>query len=350
MKKRRLAGFAMVGSLAVVSWSGASAQATDGLPSLWKDPVKSLPATLPEPYVLVARPFYGTRSDGVDVVTFDPVTLRPLTRSPTSLQCNRIGIASSGAILCYTIDLPGNTHKYGHAAFYFYSKTLSLMQQVSPDVKGRPSRARLSSDGKYGAATLFTSGDSYVQTGVAAFSTVTLLVPADGREAASNLQDWAVIHHDKPVDAIDLNVWGVTFDPRNSGIVYATVAFGGRSYLARGEIDKHRLTVIKGDVECPSVSPDGKRIAFKRRTGAASWSPAVLDLATLEEKVFDVGHSVDDQIEWLDDHVLLYEVVTGPAFAAKKSALVTLDVSQAAAMESAWLSGALSPAVHRKQN
>ena len=62
-------------------------------------------------------------------------------------------------------------------------------------------------------------------------------------------------------------------------------------------------------MECPSLSPDGTRIAYKKNTGgtlAAHWRVAFLDLATGKETVLSEPRSVDDQIEWLDDQTLLY--------------------------------------------
>ena len=58
-----------------------------------------------------------------------------------------------------------------------------------------------------------------------------------------------------------------------------------------------------------SLSPDGTRIAFKKNGGSFSapdWHIAVLDLQTMVETVVSDKHSVDDQVEWLDDSTLLY--------------------------------------------
>jgi len=64
-------------------------------------------------------------------------------------------------------------------------------------------------------------------------------------------------------------------------------------------------------VECPSLSPDARHIAFKKRTGgaAARWRVAVLDLATLTDHVLaSESRHLDDQIEWLDNHRVLYSL------------------------------------------
>ncbi len=68
--------------------------------------------------------------------------------------------------------------------------------------------------------------------------------------------------------------------------------------------------MIHENVECPSLSPDGTRIAFKKRTGSkgSPWRLTVLDLATMRETPLSERRSVDDQAEWLDDGRVLYGV------------------------------------------
>ena len=65
------------------------------------------------------------------------------------------------------------------------------------------------------------------------------------------------------------------------------------------------MQVIHDHVECPSLSPDGTRIAFKRSLNShGSWRLYVLDLKTMQEKPLAETSSVDDQVEWIDnDHI-----------------------------------------------
>jgi Tol biopolymer transport system component len=63
--------------------------------------------------------------------------------------------------------------------------------------------------------------------------------------------------------------------------------------------------VIAEDVECPSLSPDATRLAFKLRKGG-SWRLHVLDLKTGRRTPLAETRSVDDQVEWLDDGRILY--------------------------------------------
>jgi len=91
---------------------------------------------------------------------------------------------------------------------------------------------------------------------------------------------------------------------------YATVGTGGETYLVRGDLAERTLTSVAEHVECPSLSPDGTRIAFKQaseRGGQTWWTPAVLDLATGKRTVLRAeDRNVDDQIAWLNDHTVLY--------------------------------------------
>jgi hypothetical protein len=175
-------------------------------------------------------------------------------------------------------------------------------------VAGIPSRARVSPDGRYGSVTLFVTGHAYADAG--AFSTQTTLL--DMRRAAklADLEQFTVMRGEHRITAVDVNFWGVTFDPSDMDRFYATLATGGRTYLIQGSVSKRTAHVLHENVECPSLSPDGTRIAFKRRTGSAAtpWRLTVLDLKTMREMSLAETRSVDDQAEWLDNHHVLYQL------------------------------------------
>lgn len=173
-------------------------------------------------------------------------------------------------------------------------------------VPGIPSRTRLSADGALLATTVFVSGHSY---GTAGFSTETSITPVQGGGGTGNLEDFALLVNGTRVTAADRNIWGVTFAPGQSDTFYATAASSGRIWLVKGSISARTLTAIHDGVECPSLSPDGTRIAYKKNTGGPltpHWKVALLDLASGEETVLSEPRSVDDQIEWLDEETLLY--------------------------------------------
>jgi Tol biopolymer transport system component len=103
---------------------------------------------------------------------------------------------------------------------------------------------------------------------------------------------------------VDRNVWGVSF--ADSDRFYVTVAFDGRPWLALGSLSAGTLTTVRADAECPSLSPDGTRVAYKKRLDGGGWSVAVLDLASGSERRLPERRSVDDQVTWLDDATVVY--------------------------------------------
>jgi hypothetical protein len=168
---------------------------------------------------------------------------------------------------------------------------------------GVPSRARLSRDGSLVATTTFVFGDSYANPGQ--FSTRTI-VTRTGGEVVGDIEKFRLIVDGKVVKAVDRNFWGVTFldDDR----FYATAASGGKTWLVEGSLARRTVTALRSDVECPSLSPDSTRIAFKKRGDLppGKWRLAVYDLQKRTETVLAETHSVDDQVEWLDDRTVVY--------------------------------------------
>ncbi|MFC0506193.1 TolB family protein [Micromonospora costi] len=168
---------------------------------------------------------------------------------------------------------------------------------------GTPSRARLSRDGSLAATTTFVFGDSYANPGQ--FSTRTTVSRVDG-EVVGDLEQFTLVVGGKVVTAVDRNLWGVTF--ADDDRFYATAASGGRTWLVEGSLTTRRLTALREDAECPSLSPDGTRIAFKKHGDLppGRWRLAVYDLATGAETLLAETRSVDDQAEWLDDGHVVY--------------------------------------------
>jgi hypothetical protein len=169
---------------------------------------------------------------------------------------------------------------------------------------GIPSRTRISPDSSLVASTAFITGMAYATVG---FSTQTVIRGTDGHDYG-NLEDFTAIIDGKSLTAADRNFWGVTFGT-DDNVFYATAASGGHTWLVRGDLTRRTLTSIHDGVECPSLSPDGTRIAFKKNVSngpVSHWAIAVLDLATGAETVLSETRSVDDQVEWLDNSTLLY--------------------------------------------
>jgi dipeptidyl aminopeptidase/acylaminoacyl peptidase len=167
---------------------------------------------------------------------------------------------------------------------------------------GTPSRARVSPDGKRVYWTLFVTGDSYAQTG---FSTRAGIYETDTGQLVKTIEELPVFVGGHRYFAADANYWGITFAPDGNRF-YATLGSKGRTYLVEADYARYRGKTLRENVECPSLSPDGKRVAFKKKTGDGGWRLAVLELGTLKETELAETRSVDDQALWQDDGTLLY--------------------------------------------
>lgn len=180
-----------------------------------------------------------------------------------------------------------------------------LRPAAEQELAGLPSRARMSLDGSLAATTTFVTGHSYAGS---SFSTETVIWR--GTQRVGNLEEFRTMIDGRPLTAIDRNFWGVTFAADNNTF-YATAAVGDQTWLVRGSLAERTLTGLRANVECPSLSPDGRAIAYKKRlssTGEPVWRIAVLDLASGTETMIADERSVDDQVEWLDDDHLLYAI------------------------------------------
>lgn len=172
---------------------------------------------------------------------------------------------------------------------------------------GVPSRTRISPDGSLVATTVFVSGHSYDSSGL---STETVIHGVDGTDHG-NLEEFALMSGGTRITAPDRNFWGVTFVPGHPEDFYATAASGDNIWLVRGSLNDRTLTVVASGVECPSISPDGTRIAFKKSvTGTllGHRNAAVLELSTGKVTILAEERNLDDQIEWLDNSTLVYGI------------------------------------------
>jgi Tol biopolymer transport system component len=154
--------------------------------------------------------------------------------------------------------------------------------------------------------TTFVSGDSYATPGQ--FSTRTTILDLVNGRPIADLEKFSVTKDGARIHNPDFNFWGVTF-ARDSDELYATLATGGHQYLVHGRVSQRSLEVVHDNVECPSLSPDGTRIAYKRRDGKPwKWRLHVLDLRTGADVAVSERRPIDDQAEWLDNRRLLYGI------------------------------------------
>ncbi|GAA5083441.1 PD40 domain-containing protein [Microbacterium yannicii] len=223
-------------------------------------------------------------------------------RAVTSTACDRVA-AIEDEFSCLRSER-GITPTYTAT---LYDNNESQLQQWP--LPGIPSRTRYSPDGTLVATTSFVTGHTYATIG---FSTgTTIHRAADGSDVSGNLEEWTLYVDGEVSAPVDRNYWGITFIDDTT--FYATVGMttAGATYLVKGDIPSKTMRTVAESVECPSLSPDGTRIAFKRVTRGSGatvhWTPAVMDVASGDFRVLDAEtRSVDDQIAWLDDATLLY--------------------------------------------
>jgi hypothetical protein len=219
----------------------------------------------------------------------------------TPLRCRRMHFAAGVGICLEEVIGPLLTPMVSVTLFNEQFQPLHEQR-----VDGFPSRARVSPDGKYAAYTVFVTGHSYSDDN---FSTATHILEVATGADLGNLESFEVWQAGKRIHEIDFNFWGVTF-AQDSNRFYATLSTAGVPWLVEGDIAARRMTVLYKGVECPSLSPDNRRIAFKKARGDWEWQLTVLDLATLQETPLAEPESVDDQVEWLDNSTILYQQQT----------------------------------------
>jgi hypothetical protein len=239
-----------------------------------------------------ATPHFGTLS----LVPLDTPESR---RVSTQLPCERVSFAAGHGLCLHTV--PGLFPKYTATVL-----DSALRPGASIKLEGRPSRTRISGDGRIGAITVFVFGDSYA----APFSTRTTLVDMSSGDVIGDLEQFNTWRNGVRFRAVDFNFWGVTF-PSDSNLFYASLRTAGSTYLVRGELALRKATVLRDSVECPSLSPDNRSIAFKKKAGPGpdQWRLAVLDVDGLKERLISAETRwINDQVEWLDSGHVLYAV------------------------------------------
>lgn len=220
------------------------------------------------------------------------------TVGPTS--CQRV-YAAGGTVVCLAGE--GKLIVRNHAIVF----DAEFRPIAKLPVAGLPNRARVSASGRMASWTVFTYGDDYAS---ASFSTRTSLYDVRTGRTVDSLEDFTTYKDGKVFAPADRNYWGVTF-AADDNTFYATVSpvSQGRTYLVRGDFAERSMTILRENVECPSLSPDNTRIAFKKKVSGDRthpWRLFVLDLATMTEAPLAETQSVDDQPAWIDDATVAY--------------------------------------------
>ncbi|MET7826584.1 TolB-like translocation protein [Streptomyces sp. NPDC005386] len=235
-----------------------------------------------------------------DELTSVPASAPSAPRVASKVKCLRF-YAASGTGVCLQAQ-----HGTVQDTYRAVILDATLHERARYDVPGIPSRARVSPSGRFAAWTAFVGGDSYAGTN---FSTRAAIVDTRTGRLTPSLEAYRVIKDGRTYHAADVNFWGVTF-ASDDRTFYATMATHGSTYLVRGDLRARTVTTVHTDVECPSLSPDGTRVAYKKRVKGlpadAPWHLYVLDLATGHETALAEPRSVDDQAVWRDNHTLVY--------------------------------------------
>lgn len=254
-----------------------------------------------------------------------------------TLSCEVVHFAA-GRGICLQAERGVFTRYFAVGFDADFQKTFTL------PLAGIPSRTRVSPDGRYGAVTVFLTGHSYASVD---FTTQTLLLRLPEGEVLGDLEQFTVSRNGSVFRKEDFNFWGVTF-AKDSQRFYCTLSTNRKHYLVEGDLRKKTTAVIGENVECPSLSADGTRIAYKKRLPGdrATWQLQVMDLASSKSTALSEKRNVDDQLEWLDNRQVLYALPAEEPGAAPR-----MDVWSAPADGSRkparFLKGAYSPAVAR---
>ncbi|MEU9303405.1 hypothetical protein [Streptomyces sp. NPDC048269] len=225
------------------------------------------------------------------------------SRAPGGPSCDRFYAAGDRALCLRKLPgIPARTQAL------VLDRQLREVRRVT--VPGIPNRARVSASGRLLSWTTFATGDSYATS---AFSTRTSVLNLNTGYLIKSMEEIPLTLDGSRHHAPDVNYWGVTF-ARDDNRFYATVSTKGRTHLVEGDLRNWTATALRENAECPSLSPDNSRIAFKKKVSddpAAPWRLYVLDLPTMREHPLAEPHSVDDQAAWLDDMTVAYALPGG---------------------------------------
>jgi hypothetical protein len=264
------------------------------------DATTDLAAILGRPHLL----FRETGKTNAGLVSAIPLDALDSGRVAGSLTCDRVSFAA-GRGICLHGEPAFFGLFTGYTAIIFDRDLKARGRPIK--LEGRPSRTRVGPGGRLGAITVFVVGDDYAS---ASFSTRTTILDLESGAEIGDLEQFATWRNGERFSSRDFNFWGVTFGS-DSNTFYASLRTGGSTYLVRGDMGKRSVTLLRDNVECPSLSPDGRSIAFKKHVGPdpGAWRLAVLDVATMGERLVE-GETrfVDDQVEWLDATHILYAI------------------------------------------
>ncbi|MFG2695751.1 hypothetical protein [Kitasatospora sp. NPDC048407] len=169
---------------------------------------------------------------------------------------------------------------------------------------GVPNRARVSPSGHVLSWTTVTRGTH----ATAGYASRTSILDLRSGYLAKSVEDIRLTVDGVPSHATDLNYWSVNVAADDNHF-YATVSADGHTHLVEGDLKTWTAHTLRENVECPTLSPDGTRIAFRKRVSAGPadpWRLYVLDLANLHDHPVAETRAVNDHATWLDARTLGY--------------------------------------------
>ena len=293
----------VAGAAAYVRLTMRSDQATEAVAG--SEQTSLLPlvgSAIPDPPFLVFARQSGSpdgRDSSLGVV---PVSDLKAPRFEESIRCDRVHM-SGGRGVCLS--------RRGRFSVQYFAVLFDASFKTAGELEiaGTPSRVQVSPSGRYAGTTVFVAGHAYTD---GKFSTRASILDLETRRwLIEDLETLAVRRDGRTIRDIDFNFWGVTF-AKDERTYYATLGTGGKTFLVRGDLHTRAVEVIEDDIECPSLSPDDRRVAFKHRTSAGpgpmTWQVWVLDLETRARHPLAETRNVDDQVQWLDDDDVLYSL------------------------------------------
>lgn len=214
----------------------------------------------------------------------------------SDVECVRVYVAA-GTGICLRQDTAW--------AYSIVTLDEQLQETATYPLQGLPNRARVSPSGRMVAWTSFIGGESYNKGG---FSTRTGILDTETGAMTKSLESFSAYVDGRRDEDVDHNIWGVTFTTDDNRF-YATLSTDGTRYLVEGDLAARTLRTLASNIECPSLSPDGTRIAFKQaidddpRNG---WRLSVLTLDDLAVTNLAETRSIDDQPAWLTNDTIAY--------------------------------------------
>ncbi|MBA3271037.1 MAG: hypothetical protein H0T71_11040 [Acidobacteria bacterium] len=220
----------------------------------------------------------------------------------TSLACARVHYAR-GAGLCLVQEPVNDVAEY---VAYTFDRTFTRRRRIS--LRGVPTRARVSPDGRRASVTTYAEEHSAEGERLA---TKSIVIEIASGQTVADLGEFRIVNDGHLAINGPTDVSSVAFEPDGDRF-FATLSTATAQYLVAGSVDERRLTIIRTGAANEALSPDGRHLIVKRLNAVLGfWQVGVIDLRTWVERDLNQGsRSIDDQVEWLDNRHVIYHDVT----------------------------------------